>query len=60
AGNFIFGGLLGWLIVDPATGAMWNLKPEHNENITVDKQIITIKLLSDLTDDEKLKMEKIN
>ena len=39
---------------------MWNLKPEHNENITVDKQIITIKLLSDLTDDEKLKMEKIN
>lgn len=24
-GNFIFGGLLGLLIVDPATGAMWRL-----------------------------------
>ena len=26
-GNIIFGGLLGMLIVDPATGAMWNLEP---------------------------------
>jgi len=25
-GNFVFGGLIGWLIVDPATGAMWNIK----------------------------------
>jgi len=25
-GNFIFGGLLGWLIIDPATGAMWKLE----------------------------------
>jgi hypothetical protein len=28
AGNFIFGGLIGWLIVDPATGAMWSMNPE--------------------------------
>ena len=34
AGNFIFGGLLGWLIVDPATGAMWNLKPHHTSIAT--------------------------
>ena len=27
AGNFLVGGFLGWLIVDPLTGAMWNLKP---------------------------------
>lgn len=27
-GNLIFGGLIGYLIVDPATGAMWNLEPE--------------------------------
>lgn len=39
---------------------MWNLKPEQNENVMVDKQIITVKLLSDLTDDEKLKLKKIN
>ena len=29
AGNIVFGGLIGWLIVDPATGAMWNLSPEE-------------------------------
>jgi hypothetical protein len=28
AGNLVFGGLIGWLIVDPATGAMWTLDPE--------------------------------
>lgn len=28
-GNIIFGGLIGWLIVDPATGAMWTLDPEE-------------------------------
>jgi hypothetical protein len=27
-GNIIFGGLIGILIVDPATGAMWRLKTE--------------------------------
>jgi hypothetical protein len=25
AGNLVFGGLIGWLIVDPLTGAMWTL-----------------------------------
>jgi len=29
AGNLVFGGLIGWLIVDPATGAMWTLKNLH-------------------------------
>lgn len=28
-GNFIFGGLIGFLIVDPATGAMWTLQPDE-------------------------------
>lgn len=27
-GNFVFGGLIGWLIVDPLTGAMWKLPKE--------------------------------
>lgn len=27
-GNIIFGGLIGWLIVDPMTGKMYNLSPE--------------------------------
>jgi hypothetical protein len=28
AGNILLGGLIGWCIVDPITGAMWNLSPE--------------------------------
>lgn len=28
-GNILFGGLLGFLIIDPATGAMWSLPDEH-------------------------------
>ncbi|MDB4525936.1 hypothetical protein N9065_03445 [Akkermansiaceae bacterium] len=28
AGNIIFGGILGVLVVDPATGAMWQLPKE--------------------------------
>ncbi len=27
-GNLVFGGLVGWLIVDPVTGAMWSLDPD--------------------------------
>lgn len=27
-GNLVFGAFLGWLIVDPATGAMWTLTPD--------------------------------
>ena len=33
AGNLVLGGLIGWLIIDPATGAMWSLEPDK---ITVD------------------------
>ena len=29
AGNFLIGGLIGWLIVDPLTGAMWHLSPDQ-------------------------------
>lgn len=28
-GNLLFGGLIGMLIVDPATGAMWKLPSQH-------------------------------
>lgn len=28
-GNFVFGGIIGWLVVDPATGAMWKLLDLH-------------------------------
>jgi len=32
-GNFIFGGLLGLLIIDPATGAMWTLSPKEVDQV---------------------------
>jgi len=28
AGNLVFGGLIGWLVVDPLSGAMYTIKPE--------------------------------
>ena len=28
-GNLLFGGLIGWLIVDPLTGAMYSLSPDE-------------------------------
>lgn len=36
-GNLVFGGLIGWLIVDPATGAMWTLDPD-DINVTLRKE----------------------
>src|SRR5687768_15039260 len=39
AGNLLFGGVIGWLIVDPATGAMWTLdKNEINVTLEAPKQ----------------------
>jgi hypothetical protein len=32
-GNIIFGGLLGLLIIDPATGAMWTLSPKEVDKV---------------------------
>ena len=29
AGNFVFGGLIGWFIVDPLNGKMYNLSPKE-------------------------------
>jgi hypothetical protein len=44
AGNILVGGLIGWLIVDPATGAMWTLKNLHVDlssetSSSIEKQI---------------------
>ncbi|MFA7115820.1 MAG: hypothetical protein WC140_01105 [Bacteroidales bacterium] len=45
-GNIIFGGLIGMLIVDPATGAMYKLDTEFlNETLTQSTASITIKKL---------------
>lgn len=69
AGNLVFGGLIGWLIVDPLTGAMYNLTPDeittnlhqkaakHNE---ITKDSISVVLLEDVPSNLRNKMVKIN
>ena len=68
AGNFVFGGLIGWFIVDPLTGAMYNLSPEqisaslstkaaHN-NSSADGNI-SIVLLEDVPFDLRDKMTRL-
>lgn len=39
-GNLIFGGLIGWLIVDPLSGAMYNLSPD-TINATLGESVAT-------------------
>lgn len=66
-GNIIFGGLIGMLIVDPATGAMWRLSDEvHGELLPlqttredgeVELQILT---LNDLPEDLREHLVLIN
>ena len=36
-GNFFFGGLIGWLLVDPTSGAMYKLEPKEF-NIHLEKE----------------------
>lgn len=40
-GNIGFGGFIGWLIVDPATGAMFNLPPNVNVTMHTNDEITT-------------------
>lgn len=54
-GNLLFGGLIGWLIVDPATGSMWTLEKNVYANLapetsSLDNSASSLKLasLSDL------------
>lgn len=50
-GNLLFGGLIGMLIVDPATGAMWRLD---------DTTIATFNQTADLVKQHELKVVNIN
>lgn len=68
-GNIIFGGLIGWFIVDPFNGAMYNLTPDkinasigmeeaHNNSATDGN--ISIVLLEDVPQHLRDKMVRIN
>ena len=67
-GNLAFGGLLGMLIVDPLTGAMYNLQPQKIEQhltaaqaqIIRSRDGILVVLLAQATPDERAEMVRVN
>jgi hypothetical protein len=67
-GNLLFGGLIGMLIVDPLTGAMFNLTPEKIEQpldapqaqLIRNGQGLLIILASQATQQERAEMVRVN
>jgi len=67
-GNLLFGGLIGMLIVDPLTGAMYNLTPDKIEQpltASAAKVIrsgngLLVVLASQITDQERAAMQRLN
>jgi hypothetical protein len=67
-GNILFGGLLGMLVVDPLTGAMYNLSPEKIEQPLTAAQAeviekgegVMVVLLSQATESERQQMIRMN
>lgn len=69
AGNIVFGGLIGWFIVDPFNGNMYNLSPENinsslpaatAHNNTALNGGIAIMLIEDVPAELRSKMVRIN
>lgn len=71
-GNLLFGGLIGWLAVDPFSGKMYTLNPKEvsvslmsdmrktsNVKVTDKGKMIKIHLYEDLTDEMKGKLIEI-
>lgn len=67
-GNILFGGLIGMLAVDPATGAMWNIAPDKVEHKLATGQSALINnrtgflvvLAAELTPGEREHMVRLN
>lgn len=64
AGNILIGGLIGWFIVDPITGAMWTLKDLNvglsSQSSSLQKEGLHIITLDDVPDHLRSKMIKLN
>ena len=67
-GNILFGGLIGFLIVDPLTGAMWTLEPadvtiplgQKRADLQSDHAEFSLVLLQNVPDHLRSKMVPIN
>jgi hypothetical protein len=61
-GNFLIGGALGLLVIDPATGAMYRLKTEVNQSLEANESASTsllIKSTDGLSAAEKKDLQRI-
>ena len=66
--NVIFGGVIGMLIVDPLTGAMYNLSPEKivqsltasQAQVIKDRTGFMVVLASQVTEQERTQMVRVN
>lgn len=63
-GNLVFGGPIGWLIVDPATGAMWTLNNLHVDLSpglsSLSKEGLHVFTVDDVPDHLRSNMVRIN
>ncbi|MBY6190758.1 hypothetical protein [Microbulbifer agarilyticus] len=64
-GNILFGGLIGMLIVDPATGAMWKLPESANVSLApvtaaTGLETLSIASVHQLTDEAKAQLIPLN
>ena len=65
--NLPFANVIGLLIVDPATGAMWNISPDQTNlpagasvDVSKNRKVIVVKLASQVTEAEKAAMVRVN
>jgi hypothetical protein len=67
-GNLVFGGLIGWFIVDPQSGNMYSLSTKsinaslnaNNAKASADKNSISLVLLENVPNDLKSELVKLN
>lgn len=58
-GNLLFGGIPGYLIVDPLTGAMYKLPDEVSVDFTSSEQSLHIISIDSLTAEQKTKLQLV-
>lgn len=61
-GNLLFGGLIGYLVVDPLTGAMYKLPKSFTADLETgaSTQVLNIMSIEDLTAEQKAHLEPIS
>lgn len=59
-GNLLFGGLLGYLVVDPLTGAMYKLPEQAYADFEGDQFSLNIISIETLNDEQKANLQLID